>query len=406
MIADRIAAWSGLPIREQGPAALVSLGHFGTHWVAATLYVLLPWIQRDLGISFLAAGTLISIFHLSAFAANFGSGTISDVTGRRVLIQTMSLALGATAMAAASASQGFLSLALMVVIIGATNNAWHPPAIALLSALYPRNRGYALAIHALGANLGDLIAPLLIGILLSVLTWKGTAIASALPMLAVAILLLVLLGRHDREVAAGAPGRDGLKEYGRALRALVSDRTVLGLASMAGFRTAAQQGLLMFVPLYLAQVLKAGPFITGLGFAAMQAGAVIFAPIAGAWSDRIGRRRIVLSGFGASTVVIALLAFAGNEVAFVLGVTTLGFILFAVRPVVHGWMMDIAPPAVAGAMTSVVFGVQSLFSIAVPVIGGAVADAYGVAAVFPLLALLLLCSNLIVWRLPEARAQS
>jgi NCAIR mutase (PurE)-related protein len=58
----------------------------------------------------------------------------------------------------------------------------------------------------------------------------------------------------------------------------------------------------------------------------------------------------------------------------------------------------------AGAMTSVVFGVQSLFSIAVPVIGGAVADAYGVAAVFPLMAALLLCSNLIVWRLPEARA--
>ena len=53
MIAERIAAWSGLPPRAQGPAFLVGMGHLGTHWVAATLYVMLPWIQRDLGISFL-----------------------------------------------------------------------------------------------------------------------------------------------------------------------------------------------------------------------------------------------------------------------------------------------------------------------------------------------------------------
>ncbi len=406
MIAERIASWSGLPIREQGPAMLVSLGHFGTHWVAATIYLALPWIQRDLGISFLAAGSLVSVFHLSAFAANFGSGAISDVTGRRVLMQTISLALGACALAAASLAQGFAGLALMVVIIGATNNAWHPPAIAFLSALYPRNRGYALAVHALGANVGDMVAPLLIGALLGVLNWQGTVVASAVPIFALAIMLLLALGRHDHEVVAAAPGRAGLSQYGRALRALIADRTVLKLACMAGFRTSAQVGLLVFVPLYLAQVLKAGPFVTGLGFAAMQAGAVIFAPIAGAWSDRIGRRRIVMAGLGSSTIVIAALALAGNEVSFVLGVTLLGFLLFAVRPVVHGWMMDIAPPAVAGAMTSVVFGVQSLFSVAVPVVGGAVADAYGVSAVFPMLAGLILLSNLIVWRLPESRQEA
>ena len=402
MIAERIAAWSGLPPRAQGPAFLVGLGHLGTHWVAATLYVMLPWIQRDLGISFLQAGALISVFHFSAFAANFVSGAVTDVTGRRVLIQALVLATGAAALAATSWSQGFLALAFLVVFMGATNNAWHPAAISFLSALYPRNRGYALAIHALGANVGDAVAPLAVGAMLGVLAWRGTALSSALPVLAMAAAILLMLGSHDRDVKATAPGRSGLANYGRALLTLLRGRAVLSLAVMSGFRSAAQHGLLVFVPLYLAQVLKAGPFVTGAGFAAMQAGGILMGPIAGAWSDRIGRRPIVVSGLAASTVVIALLAFAGNEILFVAGVTVLGFLLFAVRPVLHGWMMDLAPPELAGATTSVVFGLQSLFSVAVPLIGGAIADAYGVAAVFPFLAGLMLISNVLVWRLPES----
>lgn len=403
MIADRIAAWSGLPPRAQGPAFLVGLGHMGTHWLAATIYILLPWIQKDLGISFLAAGMLISVFHLCAFSANFMSGAVTDVTGRRVLIQALALIVGAVALAGISWTDGLLGLAVMVGLIGATHNAWHPAALSFLSALYPRNRGYALALHAIGASIGDSVAPLCVGLLLGVLAWRDAAITSALPALIVAVMILVMLGPRDRSLAATAPGRAGLGDYGRAIKALLADPTVLGLSVMSGFRSATQQGLLMFVPLYLANVLGAGPLVTGIGLAAMQLGGILFGPAAGAWSDRIGRRPIVMAGLTGSTAAIAFLAVAGNEIAFILGVSAIGFLLLAVRPVVHSWMMDVAPPGVTGAMTSVVFGVQALFSIAVPVIGGAVADAYGVTWVFVMLAGMILTSNLIAWRLPEGR---
>ncbi|GIS91202.1 MAG: hypothetical protein CM1200mP20_12430 [Pseudomonadota bacterium] len=46
----------------------------------------------------------------------------------------------------------FLILTGLVVLFGASNNLWHPPAIAYLSEHYPRNRGYALSVHALCAN--------------------------------------------------------------------------------------------------------------------------------------------------------------------------------------------------------------------------------------------------------------
>ncbi len=72
---------TGLRWTGQGPAFLVGLGHAGTHWIAATFYLLLPFIAGDLGLSYAEAGALVAVFHVSAVAANFASGLIADAWG-------------------------------------------------------------------------------------------------------------------------------------------------------------------------------------------------------------------------------------------------------------------------------------------------------------------------------------
>ena len=134
--------------------------------MAATFYILLPWIKEELQISYTDAGILVAVFHLASFLANFASGTLTDISGRRVLIQSGSLVLGALALGGVAVAWGILPLAMMITVIGATNNSWHPAALSFLSERYPNNRGYALSIHALGANIGDSVAPLAIGAVL------------------------------------------------------------------------------------------------------------------------------------------------------------------------------------------------------------------------------------------------
>ena len=195
------AAMQPSRLARQGPIFLVGLGHGATHWVAATFYILLPYINRDLGLGYAQAGLLASIFHAASAGANFGSGPLVDVTGRRVLFQVVALALGGAALMGFAAGAGFMWLAAMVALIGATNNLWHPAAIAYLSSRYPKNRGYALSIHALGANLGDAVAPLAAGLLLVSMAWPGAAAVNALPVFLVSIALLPLW-RGDRRDAA------------------------------------------------------------------------------------------------------------------------------------------------------------------------------------------------------------
>ena len=397
-----IQRWTGLPWSQQGPALMVGVGHGATHWVAATFYLLLPWIKETLQISYTNAGILVAVFHLASFLANFASGALADITGKRVMIQSGSLTLGALALGGTSLAWSVIPLALMIAIIGATNNAWHPAAISFLSERYPDNRGYALAVHALGANVGDSIAPLMVGAVLGMLSWQDTALVSTVPVFVVAFWIWTVLSRH--ETISPAETKETRKvPYLSELKIMFRQFELLGLSMMSGFRAAAQVGLLMFVPLYLTDVLEAGPMMTGVGFSLMQLGGVLSSPVAGAWSDRIGRRPIVVGGLALSTLVIAFLAIAGSQILFVSGIAFLGFVLYGVRPVVHSWALDLTSKTMGGTVISLVFGTQSLFSIGIPVLSGMVADLFGLQRVFWLLAGLILVSNLIAFLLKDSR---
>jgi MFS family permease len=144
----------------------------------------------------------------------------------------------------------------------------------------------------------------------------------------------------------------------------------------------------------------------GAAMMMLQLGGVVAGPVAGAVSDRIGRRPVVLAGLSVSTVIIVALTFVDNELVYVAGVSLLGFALFAVRPVVHSWMMDLTPPGMAGSATSLMFGTQSLFSVLMPVLGGIVADRFGLTAVFYLLAATVLVSNTLVYLLPRGEVRA
>ena len=395
---------TGLQWRQQGPAVLVGMGHGATHWVMGTFYLLLPFIAKALHLSYTEAGLLVSTVHISAFTTNIFSGALVDVTGRRVPILVASLTVGALALASFGMADGVLGLLPLVVLIGCTNNMWHPAAISYISRRFPQQRGYALSIHALGANSGDALAPMAVGVALVWLSWPQAATAACVPTLAVALLLFLALPRQSNSERAQSSAGEGmdLATYFKGLTTLLCDRAVLSLCLVAALRTMTQAGLLAFLPLYLANGLGAGPVMLGLALAAMQSAGVVAAPVAGAWSDRVGRRPIVLAGLTASTVVIAALMFLGHLATFVVGIAVLGFVLFAVRPVIHSWMMDLTPANLGGSATSLMFGSQAMLATAAPIIGGMIADGWGLGAVFYFLAGGLLAANLALVLLPLA----
>jgi len=402
-VLESVGRLTGVPWAKQGPAFLVGLGHGATHWMAAFFYLLLPFIAKDIGLSYTDAGLLVSIFHLSSLVANFGSGLMVDITGRRIVFQIVSLIVGGAALLTFGLVSEFLLLTALVILLGVSNNLWHPPAIAFLSDRYPGNRGYALSVHALCANLGDTIAPLAVGALLLILTWQGTAVIGAAPVFLVTLIFALCLFKSDQPDRTGPTNRLEFRHYLAQVGGIARDRTILGLCLMSGMRNIAQNGLYVFLPLYLVNELGSGPLWMGITMTALQVGGLVAAPVAGAWSDRIGRRPVVLAGLTTTTIVIAAMTFAQNDIVLVVAVSLLGFALFAVRPVIHSWMMDLVPREIAGSATSILFGTQALLTMIMMPVGGLIADHYGLHMVFYCLAGTILLANLIVYWLPANR---
>lgn len=394
-------------IKGQGTIYLVGFGHASTHWVHAMMLFLYPYIQQEYGLSFTQIGVLQTIMHVSALSCNFGSGPLVDMTGRRVPFLLLALAGTGVGLFFLGLTHSFLVICLLSALVGAANNLWHAPGIAFLSESFPKNRGYVLAVHATGANIGDMISPATAGLLMLTMSWQGTAMTLALPVLvALAIVAVTLLPRETPRHGAGGRRGMSLADYLAGLAAIARNRPVRNLTLVTGVRGMAQAGIVLFVPLYLVGELGFGPEQQGLAMMLMQLGGVAASMIAGTLSDRIGRRPVVFSGLTATTVAIVAITFITNDLIFIAGVAVLGFALFAVRPVMQGWMMDLTPRELGGSATSVMFGVQALFAAIVPVLGGFVADTWGLLQVFYMLAGFMLLANLLMFTLRGAEAEA
>ena len=383
---------------------LVGLGHGATHWITALFYFLLPFMAHDLGLSYMEAGIFASIFSIASLSANLFSGPLVDITGRRVMWQILSLVIGVVAIFLMGSIGSYIAAVALMILIGMSNNLWHPAAISYLSAKYPQRRGFALSIHALGANLGDAMAPLIMAPILAVIGWRQTfEIGSIVPVVIILLILLFVPRAYkaNKQTSQEKAVNITLAEYFHGVLSLLKNKSIILLCIMSGFRNMAQTGLLVFLPLYLANEMQLSIFMMGLSLFAFQAAGIVAAPIAGIWSDKIGRRPLVIAGLGITTVMIIALSFIDDKEIYVAGISIMGFGLFALRPVVHSWLMDMTPPHMGGSATSLLFSIQSAMTVAAPIIGGALADSYGLIAAFYFLAAALLCANILVAFLPK-----
>lgn len=398
---------AGRSFRE---AWLISLGHSLTHWYPATFYLLLPIIGAELGLSFSQIGLIMTCQYLAGAVANVPGGVLVDTVGRKGLLMAVSLFWVGFPYLLMGFTHSYLMLLACVMMVGIGNSLWHPTAIPTLAHRYPDRKGLVLSLHGMGGNAGDAIAPLAIGALLAVFSWRHVVMLNVVPGLVMSALLLVFLGtlrlspKKSRTAGSGAAAdsqSQSLAEYGRSLRQLFRNRSLVLLSTSGAFRSMTQNALLTFLPLYLARELGYSVMLIGVSMFALQAAGLAAAPVAGHLSDRIGRRSVVMTSMAATAVVLLFMAFAGKSPIFIAFIAVLGFVLYALRPVLQAWLLESTPRNMGGSSIGILFGAQSLGSSIAPLIGGVIADRFGLGATFYFLAGTIVCANLLIVLMPK-----
>jgi FSR family fosmidomycin resistance protein-like MFS transporter len=218
-------------------------------------------------------------------------------------------------------------------------------------------------------------------------------------------LLLFSLGTfYDGAGGVRPPRPDGANALA-ALRMLFANRTVLMLSLGSGVRAMTAMTLLTFLPVFLSTDLGYSPAVVGGALFALQAAGFAAAPVAGYLSDRVGRRSIIMSSMLMSGVVLLFMAFAGHSPLFVLLVAFLGFFLFAIRAVLQAWLLDATPSHMGGTSIGILFGAQAAGAAVGPLVGGVLADHYGILATFYFLAATIVVANMFIFFTPVTPAE-
>jgi MFS family permease len=386
---------------------LITIGHALTHWYPATFYLLLPLIGNELGLSYVQIGSILTTQAVCGAISNVPGGLIVDSVGRKGLLMAISLFWIGAPYLLMGFSHDYWLLLTCAALVGIGNNLWHPTAIPLLAQHFPDRKGLAVSIHGMGGNVGDAVAPFVAGALLGYLTWRQVVVVNVIPGIAMALLLLVLLGgmQTRSRTARAAPAKRPLVEVLRDFRTLLTNRVLIFLCASSVFRSMTHGGLMAFLPIYLARELDYSPVWIGAAMAALQTAGFIAAPISGHLSDKMGRRQIIMSSMAVTAVIIAFMIMAGQSSAFVFFIAFLGFFFFSIRAVLQAWLLDATPAHMGGSSIGLLFAIQSLGSSVGPLVCGMIADRYGLLATFYFLVATIIVANMFIFFTPAVGEQ-
>src|SRR5438046_6632470 len=185
---------------------LITLGYALTHWYPATFYLMLPIIRKELGLSYGQIGLIMTCQYIAGAVANIPGGVLVDTVGRKGVLMATSLFWVGFPYLLMGFTHSYLMLLGCVALVGFGNSLWHPTAIPTLARRFPERKGLVLSLHGRGGNVGDAIAPLVVGALLAALTGPEAVILNVGPGVVLAPLLSVFrgtlkLGGGKREAA-------------------------------------------------------------------------------------------------------------------------------------------------------------------------------------------------------------
>ena len=198
--------------------ALVSGGHFLSHFYILALPPLFPLLKAELGVSYAALGAALTAYNLASGLAQTPAGFLVDRVGAaRVLIT--GLAIEAAAIGVLGLTASYAALVVLLFVAGLGDSVFHPADYAILSARVARRRlGRAFSIVTFAGYLGFAVAPSAMVAVAAVADWRAGLVAAGAVGIAMAGLMFAnrrAMGEGEEDRARPpAPGQDAAPRGG------------------------------------------------------------------------------------------------------------------------------------------------------------------------------------------------
>lgn len=327
----------------------------------------------------LFSGLAISV---TAFAAAIVSplwGNLADRKGRRLMM--VRAAAGMTVTMGSLAFVPNVYWLLIMRFMTGVLSGYIPNATALIASQAPKEKsGWALGTLATGAVAGNLIGPLIGGMLAQWFGLQNVFIITGIILL-ICTILTILMVKEDFEPIEKAD-IVSMSE----LRQRIDHMPILvGLFISSLILQLGATSISPILTLYIRELNGSNSntlFISGLIVSVAGVSAIISSPTLGKIGDRIGNHKVLLAGLILSFVCFIPMAFVRTP--FQLGVLRffLGFSTGALMPSINTLISKISPPE----GVSRIFSYNQMFNnfgqVIGPMLGSTVAHSMGYPSVF------------------------
>jgi MFS family permease len=366
----------------------------------------LPLLAKDVfGLTaFTSALTFIVAFGLVKAATNFFAGTLSDRVGRKpVLVTGWLIGLPVPLLLMWAPSWGWVILAN--VLLGINQGlTWSTTVIMKIDLVGPARRGLAMGLNEAAGYGAVAVTALATGFLAARYGLRPEPFFLGLAFAALGLGLSTIFVRethgHARQEArdhTGAAHLHGGLTTGEVFALTSFKEPALSSCSQAGMVNNLNDGLAWGIfPLFFVQV--AGLSVGRIGVLAALYPAVwgVGQLFTGAWSDRVGRKWLIVGGMWVQAAAIGLVAIGSSFGWWALGAALLGAGTAMVYPTLLAAVGDVAHPAWRASA----IGVYRLWRDAGFAVGallaGVVADAFGMRAAIWTVAVLTATSGIVV----------
>jgi len=357
----------------------LTFGHTVIHWYQQMFPVFLPMIKADLGLSAVQVGGLMTAKQGASGLLTLPSGFAADAFNKhKATILGSALVMGGLAYVVASVAPTYFWVLVFLTMLGAASALWHPSSVSTLSLQFSDRRGTAIALHGVGASIGDSVGPLCIGAMLLVVGWKDLAQWHLIP----ALILAFLMWRTVRQHYSAGPGGLTRRSYFSGIKGIFARPTVFMVMIASSFVGMARLSVTTFLPLYLAEEMNYDSFWLGFHWALLYAMGIFSQPLMGILSDRFSRKTVLLPSFATMGILYLLLPMPGGGFLLALIIAAMGMFFYGTGNIATAAVLDVASEQVQGTTQSFMTLFQQVVTLPAPIVAGFVVSHYGYATVF------------------------
>jgi MFS family permease len=363
----------------------------------------LPLIgDEDFGLtSSVVVLSFIVAFGLAKALTNLAAGAFAERAGRRrLLILGWLIALPIPVLIAVAPSWGWIVAANLLLGVN-QGLAWSMTVVMKIDLVGPKRRGLALGLNESAGYGGVAVAAVMSGWLASEYAARDVLVVCGVVVAVVALLLAVLFVRDTAdhvalEQADHPDGMAGAPPLPRVFAEATFRDPALRSCSQAGFTNNLNDALAWgIVPLFLA---AHGASASEIGLVAgIYPGVWGVAQIwTGHWSDRVGRKPLIVAGMLVQAAALALLAASDGAVGIAaVAAVTLGLGTALVYPTLIAAISDAVAPVARPPAVGIYRFWRDMGYVAGALVAGLAADAIDYSGAIAIVALLTAASG--VW---------